>query len=121
LRLYAKCRALGARVILEGDSIADAALAARVYVENEGMAYINGFDDFNIIAGAGSVGLEILEDVKNCDAIVVPVGGGGLIAGIALAVKTINPNVLIVGRGLLSFRCQLNLSCSVHRVTPLNS
>ena len=84
-------------MILEGDSIADAAIAAQQYVENEGMKYINGFDDFNIIAGAGSVGLEILEDAKDIDAIVVPVGGGGLIAGIALAVKTINPNVQIIG------------------------
>ena len=61
------------------------------------MKYINGFDDFNIISGAGSVGLEILEDAKDIDAIVVPVGGGGLIAGIALAVKTINPKVQIIG------------------------
>ena len=92
-----KCRALEANVVLEGDTIADAALAARSYVENDGMKYINGFDDFNIIAGAGSVGLEILEDAKDIDAIVVPVGGGGLIAGIALAVKTINPKVQIIG------------------------
>ena len=92
-----KCRALGARVILEGDSIADAALAAQQYVNDEGMKYINGFDDFNIIAGAGSVGLEILEDAENIDAIVIPVGGGGLIAGISLAVKTINPDVQIIG------------------------
>ena len=92
-----KCRALEANVVLEGDTIADAALAARSYVENDGMKYINGFDDFNIISGAGSVGLEILEDAKDIDAIVVPVGGGGLIAGIALAVKTINPKVQIIG------------------------
>ena len=97
LTKIAKCRALGANVILEGDSIADAALAAQSYVRDEGMKYINGFDDFNIIAGAGSVGLEILEDAENIDAIVVPVGGGGLIAGVALAVKTINPNVQIIG------------------------
>ena len=92
-----KCRALEANVVLEGDTIADAAIAARSYVERDGMKYINGFDDFNIIAGAGSVGLEILEDAKDIDAIVVPVGGGGLIAGIALAVKTINPKVQIIG------------------------
>ena len=92
-----KCRALEANVVLEGDTIADAAMAARSYVERDGMKYINGFDDFNIIAGAGSVGLEILEDAKDIDAIVVPVGGGGLIAGIALAVKTINPKVQIIG------------------------
>ena len=97
LTKIAKCRALGANVILEGDSIADAALAAQSYVQDQGMKYINGFDDFNIIAGAGSVGLEILEDAENIDAIVVPVGGGGLIAGVALAVKTINPNVQIIG------------------------
>jgi threonine dehydratase len=92
-----KCRALEANVVLEGDTIADAALAAKSYVDNDGMKYINGFDDFNIIAGAGSVGLEILEDAKDIDAIVVPVGGGGLIAGLALAVKTINPKVQIIG------------------------
>ena len=97
LTKISKCRALGANVILEGDSIADAALAAKRFVENQGMKYINGFDDFNIIAGAGSVGLEILEDIKDVDAIVVPVGGGGLIAGVALAVKTINPNVMVIG------------------------
>ena len=72
-----KCRALGANVILEGDSIADAAIAAQKFVTEQGMKYINGFDDFNIIAGAGSVGLEILEDAPNIDAIIIPVGGGG--------------------------------------------
>ena len=92
-----KCRALGANVILEGDSIADAAIAAQKFVTEQGMKYINGFDDFNIIAGAGSVGLEILEDAPNIDAIIIPVGGGGLIAGISLAVKTINPDVQIIG------------------------
>ena len=70
-----KCRALEANVVLEGDTIADAALAAKSYVDNDGMKYINGFDDFNIIAGAGSVGLEILEDAENIDALKKSVGG----------------------------------------------
>merc|ERR1719508_389128 len=61
------------------------------------MMYINGFDHPNILAGQGTMGLEILDQVPDVDAIVVPVGGGGLIAGIALAVKTMKPDVLIIG------------------------
>ena len=59
--------------------------------------YINGYDDVEIIAGTGTLGIEMLEQVVNADVIVVPVGGGGLIAGIALAVKTLNPNVRVIG------------------------
>lgn len=62
------------------------------------MTYINGFDHPNIIAGAGTMGTEILTQVPDADAIVVPVGGGGLIAGIALAVKTLNPNIKVIVR-----------------------
>lgn len=64
----------------------------------QGLAYINGFDHPDIIAGAGTMGIEILNQVPNVDAIVVPVGGGGLIAGIALAVKTLAPNVKVIVR-----------------------
>jgi len=93
-----KCRKLGARVILEGDTIADAAAHAHAtYVTKEGLKYINGFDDFEIISGAGSVGIEMLEDVRNADAVVIPVGGGGLIAGVALAIKQLKPNCLVIG------------------------
>lgn len=62
----------------------------------QNLAYINGFDHPDIIAGAGTMGIEILNQVPNVDAIVVPVGGGGLIAGIALAVKTLAPNVKVI-------------------------
>lgn len=93
-----KCRKLGARVILEGDTIADAAAFAHAnYVTKEGLKYINGFDDFEIISGAGTVGIEILEDVRNADAVVIPVGGAGLIAGVALAIKHLNPRCLVIG------------------------
>eukprot|EP00960_Hanusia_phi_P049388 759529-Hanusia_phi.AAC.4 len=63
--------------------------------EFQGMQYINGFDDPPICAGAGTIGLEILEQVPDVDVIVVPVGGAGLIAGIALAVKTLRPDVQV--------------------------
>lgn len=94
-----KCKKLGARVILEGDTIADAAAYARAnYVDSgEKLKYINGFDDFEIIAGAGTVGIEMLEDVRNADAVVIPVGGGGLIAGVALAIKRLKPSCMVIG------------------------
>merc|ERR1711970_596619 len=62
-----------------------------------GMMYINGYDHPDIVAGQGTCGLEILDQVPDVDAIVVPVGGGGLIAGIAMAVKTMKPDRLIIG------------------------
>lgn len=60
------------------------------------LLYINGYDHPNIIAGQGTIGLEICEQVANADAVVVPVGGGGLIAGIATAVKALSPNTKII-------------------------
>ena len=100
-----KCRDLNARVILHGATIADAAKYGKEeYEKKEGLKYINGFDDFEIIAGAGSMALEILEDVKDVDAIVIPVGGAGLIAGCALAIKTLKPDCLVVG--VEADRCQ---------------
>jgi threonine dehydratase len=61
------------------------------------LAYINGFDDPAIIAGQGSIGLEIAQQVPDADAMIVPIGGGGLIAGISLALKTLKPNMLMFG------------------------
>ncbi|CAK4102174.1 unnamed protein product [Aphanomyces euteiches] len=91
------CQELGARVILHGAHILEAKLKADEYVAQEDLVYINGFDHPHIIAGAGTMGIEILNQVPKVDAIIVPVGGGGLIAGIALAVKTLNPSVQIIG------------------------
>lgn len=62
------------------------------------LTYVNGYDHPNIIAGQGTIGLEICEQVRDADAVVVPVGGGGLIAGIATAVKALNPNAKIIVR-----------------------
>lgn len=65
--------------------------------EEKGYVFVHPFDDPDVIAGQGTIGLEILEELPNADAIIVPIGGGGLISGIALAVKSINPNCKIYG------------------------
>jgi threonine dehydratase len=91
------CEQMGARVMLHGADIAEAREHALRYVHEQSLTYINGFDDPAIIAGQGTLGLEILEQVPDCDAIVIPIGGAGLIAGVALAVKSLRPATWIVG------------------------
>ncbi len=91
------CRRLGATVILHGETFAEAYEHAHQLAGERGLAYIHGFNDPAIIAGQGTMGLEILEQAPDAAAIVVPVGGGGLIAGIALAVKSLRPEVRIFG------------------------
>ena len=92
-----KCRAFGATVIMAGAHIGQAKAHVQTDEHFEGMVYINGYDDPPIIAGAGTIGVEMLEQVPDADVIVVPVGGAGLIAGVALAVKTLNPSVRVIG------------------------
>src|SRR5580658_129412 len=90
------CQRMGARVILHGDDFAEARAEADRLVALEGLAYIHGFDDPGIIAGQGTLGLEILEQVPDVDAIICPVGGGGLLAGLCVAVKALRPRVRII-------------------------
>ncbi|MFO0828640.1 MAG: pyridoxal-phosphate dependent enzyme [Phycisphaerales bacterium] len=92
-----RCERLGARVLLHGDTIADAKVRGDELVASEGLTYVHGFNDAAIIAGQGTMGLEILEQVPAPDAIIVPVGGAGLIAGVALAVKRLSPRTQIIG------------------------
>nr|CAD2187780.1 unnamed protein product [Meloidogyne enterolobii] len=91
------CDSFGAKVILHGLNIQECKLHAYELAQENKQKYINGFDNPDVIAGQGTIGLEILEEVKDVDAILVPVGGGGLIAGVALAVKTLKPEVSIIG------------------------
>ncbi len=91
------CEQMGARVLLHGNDIGEARQHAMQFVRDQGLTYINGFDDAEIIAGQGTLGIEILEQVPGCDAILVPIGGGGLVAGVGLAVKSAKPDVQIVG------------------------
>src|SRR5436190_970946 len=87
----------GAKVVLEGESFADALATARRIAEDRGATLVPAFDDPAIIAGQGTVGLELLDAVPEVDSVVVPVGGGGLISGIATAVRGRRPNAEVVG------------------------
>src|SRR5207244_4613235 len=90
------CQKLGAHVVLHGHDFAEARTHAHDLANRNGFAYIDGYDDPAIIAGQGTLGLEILEQVKDVDAVIVPVGGAGLIAGVSLAVKTLRPQTKVI-------------------------
>ncbi len=91
------CEALGAVVHLIGDSLEDCFAAATARAQEGGLAFVHPFDDPDIVAGQGTVGLELLEDVDDLAKVVVPVGGGGLASGVAIAVKSARPAVQVVG------------------------
>ena len=90
-------KAYGADVVLHGDVFDEAAAYAAKLSEEQGMIFVPPFDDYEVICGQGTIALEILEDVPNVTDIVVPLGGGGLGAGVALAVKTFKPEVRVIG------------------------
>ena len=90
-------KALGARVVLHGKVLEEAAVRARQLVEKEGLVYVHPFDDLQIMAGQGTVALEMLSREPDLEALVVPVGGGGLIAGMATAARALSPSVKIYG------------------------
>jgi threonine dehydratase len=89
-------RGYGAEVVMSGSSLEESVQRAGDLAQ-DGRLFIHPYDDDEVIAGQGTIGLEILDDLPGADMIVVPVGGGGLIAGIATAVKTIKPGVRIIG------------------------
>lgn len=90
-------KAHGAKVVLHGEVYDEAYAKAVELQKKEGYTFIHPFDDEDIIEGQGTIALEILEELPDTDVILVPIGGGGLIAGIACAAKQINPNVKIYG------------------------
>ncbi|NGY04662.1 threonine ammonia-lyase [Solimonas terrae] len=91
-------RELGGEVILHGETLADAqTFLESELIEKRGMTLVHPYDDPYIIAGQGTVGLEMLEQAPDLDTLIVPVGGGGLIAGIAIAAHAINPQIQVVG------------------------
>lgn len=93
----AATKSYGANVVLHGDYYDEAYARAKELQEENNYVFVHPFDDLDVIAGQGTIGLEILEDLKDVDCIIVPVGGGGLISGIAAAAKSINPEVKIIG------------------------
>ncbi len=88
---------LGAEVILYGESFDEAAAHARDLQSEHGFIYVHAFDDDDIIAGQGTIGLEIVEDLPETAVVVVPIGGGGIISGVAIAVKHLLPQVRVIG------------------------
>ena len=87
----------GARVILHGERFDDAYAEARKLEAAEGLVFVHPFDDPGIVAGTGTIALEMLEDVPDLDTLVVPIGGGGLISGMAIAGRALKPGIEIVG------------------------
>jgi len=88
---------MGADIKLIDGVYDDAYEAAVAYQKTSGGVFIHPFDDIDVIAGQGTIGLEILEQIANLDAVVIPVGGGGLISGVAFAVKKLNPSIKVYG------------------------
>jgi threonine dehydratase len=93
----AATRAYGAEVVLHGTIWDEANEKARQLVEERGYTYIHPFDDEQLIAGQGTLGLEIYEDWPEVEVAIVPIGGGGLISGVALALKSCNPAIKVIG------------------------
>jgi threonine dehydratase len=92
-----RTEAFGAAVVLKGDSLAAARRAADALARERGWVLVHPYDDAAVIAGQGTIALEMLADCSWLDALVVPVGGGGLISGIAIAAKALNPEIEIIG------------------------
>jgi len=90
-------RNFGGEVILHGNTFDEAVAYSRELQEKHGYTYVHAFDDELVIAGQGTIGIEIVESVPDISTVVVPIGGGGLISGIATAVKTLNPSARVIG------------------------
>ena len=95
-------------VVIEGKLYDEAHAAALADAKKSGRVYIPSYDDSLIMAGHGTLGLEMLDEIADLDAVLVPVGGGGLIAGVATAAKSINPAIQVIG-------CQSTASCAMAR------
>src|SRR5712671_3762578 len=93
----AATRGYGAEVVLHGSIWDEANEKAKELVTQEGLTYVHPFDDEQLIAGQGTLGLEVAKDWPELDAIVVPIGGGGLIAGVSMAIKSHNPKCKVIG------------------------
>jgi threonine dehydratase len=89
--------ALGARVVLDGETVMEAQARAKAIAEAENLVWVHPFDDPGIIAGQGTIAAEMLEDQPDLDVLIIPIGGGGLIAGNAIAARALKPKIEIVG------------------------
>jgi threonine dehydratase len=90
-------RDFGATVVIEGESYDDASAHARKLQAEQGLIFVHPFDDYDIMAGQGTIALEMLEDAPDLEVMPVPIGGGGLISGVATAAKAVKPDIRIIG------------------------
>ena len=97
LSKVSRTRGWGARVVLHGDTLAEAAEHAHALADQEGLVFVHPYDDPKVMAGQGTVALELLADVPDIDTLVVPIGGGGLIAGCAVAACGLKPGIEVIG------------------------
>ncbi len=114
----------GARVVLHGATYDDAYQRCLELQQELGATYIHAFDDPDVIAGQGTLGLEMLNDLPDADAIIVPIGGGGLISGIAIAARALKPDITIIGveaAGAASCRTSLDAGtlCTLPAITTI--
>ena len=93
----AATKAHGAQVLLEGETISEAQARAEIEAQRRGLIWVHPYDDAKVIAGQGTIALEMLEERPDLDTLVIPIGGGGLISGIAVAAKALKPDIDIVG------------------------
>jgi threonine dehydratase len=93
----AATESFGARVILQGETVAESFEAAERIAAAEGFVFVHPYDDFDVIRGQGTIALEMLEEDPDLDIIVVPIGGGGLISGMAIAARAVKPSIAIIG------------------------
>jgi len=108
----------GAEVILHGDDFDAAQTEARRIAEQSGAVFVHPFDDDRVIAGQGTIGLEIIEQLPQVDCIIVPVGGGGLISGIATAARELRPEVTVIGVQAENAPAMYQ-SCRLEEITPV--
>jgi threonine dehydratase len=113
----AASRGYGAEVVLHGASGTQAFARARELADERTLTFIHPFDDEQICAGAGTAGLELVEQASDLDTVVIPIGGGGLITGMAVAIKAMNPRIRVIGvepSGAPSMRRSLDEGHAVH-------
>ncbi|CAI4204288.1 threonine ammonia-lyase [Acinetobacter baumannii] len=116
-----RVREYGARVILHGQDFSEAAAEMQRVAQEESLTIIHPFDDAEIIAGQGTIALEMLEAVPDLDILVVPIGGGGLISGIAIAAKSINPKIKIIGVQSVVYPSMAKLLCNYQLAVSMGS
>ena len=110
----ARTRSFGAEIVLHGDTLDESHAHALALAEREGLVFVHPYDDEAIVAGQGTVGLEMLQAVPDLETLVVAVGGGGLIAGIATAAKALKPGIEIVGVQTSRFPGMVNAIKGTH-------